>query len=192
VLLLARRKLGLPMTKLVSLATLLSFAFNFGCSSGAANASGGAANTGGVNASGAGLGGTAAGNAPVLAAGVRWVGRAEQHPNYGQDPSGGCPFTTNTESAYQAYGPTAARAVNADASVLASSGWGIYSDNGGNTQNVIPLLFGNTVGEPRYSPPSSSRAWAGSRALLQSNHAPKREAPFANQSRVALATRIPQ
>ena len=309
------------MTKLVSLAALLSFPLGLGCSDGATNASGGAANTGGVNASGAGMGGnaqagassaqaggggagvagslssagsggvaiagagsggtagagsggTAAANAPVLAAGVRWVGRvdvgdpaaiklawsgsgfvgtfsgptvsaklktvgggeiffqpvvdgkpgarfsvstsektvdiaaslgagdhrvelyretegkgfgysvflgftqskpaappvasgrlieiigdsisagfgnlgAEQHPGYGQDPNGGCPFTTDTESAYQAYGPSAARAVDADASVLAGSGWGIYSDNGGNTQNVMPLLFGNTVGEQK-------------------------------------------
>jgi len=73
----------------------------------------------------------------------------EQHPGYGQDPNGGCSFTTATESAYQAYGPVAARAVNADASVLAGSGWGIYSDNQGDTQNVMPLLFGNTLGEQK-------------------------------------------
>lgn len=73
----------------------------------------------------------------------------EQHPGYAQDPSGGCPFTTATESAYQAYGPAAARAVNADASVLAGSGWGIYSDNLGDSQNVMPLLFGNTLGEQK-------------------------------------------
>jgi hypothetical protein len=73
----------------------------------------------------------------------------EQHPNGGQDPGGGCTFTTKTESAYQAYGHVAARAVNADASVLAGSGWGIYSDNGGDTQNVMPALFANTVGEQK-------------------------------------------
>jgi lysophospholipase L1-like esterase len=37
--------------------------------------------------------------------------------------------------------------VNADASVLAGSGWGIYSDNQGNTGNVMPALFGNVLGE---------------------------------------------
>jgi hypothetical protein len=73
----------------------------------------------------------------------------EQHPNGGQDPSGGCVFETKTESAYQAYAHVAARAVNADASVLAGSGWGIYSDNGGSTQNVMPALFPNTVGEQK-------------------------------------------
>ncbi|MES1188301.1 MAG: GDSL-type esterase/lipase family protein [Myxococcales bacterium] len=73
----------------------------------------------------------------------------EQHPNGGQDPSGGCVFETKTESAYQAYAHVAARDVNADASVLAGSGWGIYSDNGGSTQNVMPALFPNTVGEQK-------------------------------------------
>jgi len=73
---------------------------------------------------------------------------AEQHPNYMQDPNG-CPFTTDTESAYQAYGPVAARALNADASVLAGSGWGIYSDNQGSQANVMPSLFDNTVGEQK-------------------------------------------
>ncbi|HKY34434.1 MAG TPA: SGNH/GDSL hydrolase family protein [Polyangiaceae bacterium] len=72
---------------------------------------------------------------------------SEQHPNYGNDPNGGCPFTTETESGYLAYGHVAARAVDAVASVLAGSGWGIYSDNGGNTNNVMPKLFSNTLGE---------------------------------------------
>lgn len=71
----------------------------------------------------------------------------ETHPNYGPDPQGGCRFSTESESAYLAYGHVAARAVNADASVLAGSGWGIYSDNGGNTSKVMPALFANTLGE---------------------------------------------
>jgi hypothetical protein len=73
----------------------------------------------------------------------------EQHQNGGADPNGGCVFETKTESAYLAYGHVAARAVNADASVLAGSGWGIYSDAGGDTQNVMPALFLNTVGEQK-------------------------------------------
>ena len=72
---------------------------------------------------------------------------SEQHPDYGPDPNGGCPFTTETESAYFAYGHVAARAVDAEASVLAGSGWGIYSDNGGSTANVMPSLFANVLGE---------------------------------------------
>jgi lysophospholipase L1-like esterase len=72
---------------------------------------------------------------------------SEQHAGGGPDPSGGCRFTTETESAYLAYGHVAARAVDAEASVLAGSGWGIYSDNGGNTANVMPALFANVLGE---------------------------------------------
>lgn len=71
----------------------------------------------------------------------------ENHTGGQADPSGGCPFTTETESAYLAYGHVAARAVGADASVVAGSGWGIYSDNGGDTNNVMPKLFANTLGE---------------------------------------------
>lgn len=79
---------------------------------------------------------------------------SEMHPGYGPDPNGGCRFSTQTESAYLAYGHVAARAVDADASVLAGSGWGIYSDLGGNTTNVMPALFGNVLGE------QSTPAWA--------------------------------
>ncbi len=71
---------------------------------------------------------------------------SEQHPNGGDDPTGGCHFTTDTESAYVTYGAVAARALNADASIIAASGWGIYSDNGGNTDNVLPKVWANTLG----------------------------------------------
>jgi hypothetical protein len=73
----------------------------------------------------------------------------EQHPNGGQDPNGGCSFETKTESAYLAYGHVAARAVNADASVLAGSGFGVYSDYDGSPQGVMPALFSNTVGDQK-------------------------------------------
>ncbi len=71
---------------------------------------------------------------------------SEQHPNGNADPNGGCGFTTQTESAYVTYGAVAARALNADASIIAASGWGIYSDASGNTDNVLPNVFGDTVG----------------------------------------------
>jgi len=74
---------------------------------------------------------------------------AEQHPLAGNDPNGGCSFTTATESAYQAYGAVAARALNADVSVLAGSGWGVYSGNDGDRAKVMPALFENTLGEQR-------------------------------------------
>lgn len=70
---------------------------------------------------------------------------SEQHPNGGEDPSGGCRFSTATESAYMTYGAMAARALDADASILAASGWGVYSDNGGNTTNVLSTIYEHTL-----------------------------------------------
>jgi hypothetical protein len=71
---------------------------------------------------------------------------SEQHPNFGADPGGGCRFSTETESAYLTYGAVAARTLNADVSIIAASGWGIYSDNGGNTSQVLPKIWQNTLG----------------------------------------------
>jgi len=70
----------------------------------------------------------------------------EQHPNYGPDPDGGCRFSTQTESAYATYGALTARALNADVSIVAVSGWGIYRDNGNSTANVLPNVYGYTLG----------------------------------------------
>lgn len=78
----------------------------------------------------------------------------EQHPNSGADPTGGCRFSTKTESAYQTYGAQAARALDADWSILAASGWGVYRDNTGSLQNVMPKVYENTLGIP------SSPAWS--------------------------------
>jgi hypothetical protein len=71
---------------------------------------------------------------------------SEQHPDFGPDPDGGCPFSTMTESAYATYGALAARALNADPSIVAVSGWGIYRDNGNSTSNVLPLVYADTLG----------------------------------------------
>jgi lysophospholipase L1-like esterase len=71
---------------------------------------------------------------------------SEQHPNGGEDPSGGCRYSTATQSAYMTYGAIAARALGADASIIAASGWGVYSDNGGNTSNVLANVYADTVG----------------------------------------------
>jgi lysophospholipase L1-like esterase len=71
---------------------------------------------------------------------------SEEHPDYGPDPDGGCRFSTETESAYVTYGAVAARALGADASIIAASGWGISSDLSGNTENVLPAIFENAVG----------------------------------------------
>jgi lysophospholipase L1-like esterase len=78
----------------------------------------------------------------------------EQHTGGSPDPNGGCHFTTETESAFKSYSVLAARALGADASVLAGSGWGMYSDNTGDANNVMPRLFPNTLGE------QTAPAWA--------------------------------
>lgn len=80
-----------------------------------------------------------------ISAGFGNLGR-EHHPGYAPDPEG-CEFSTATESAYLTYGALAARAVGAELSVLAGSGWGVYSDREGNRARVMPALFGNTLGE---------------------------------------------
>jgi hypothetical protein len=71
---------------------------------------------------------------------------SEQHPNYGPDPDGGCPFSTATESAYVTYGALAAQQLGADWSVLALSGWGMFRDNANNPGDVMPAVYANTLG----------------------------------------------
>jgi lysophospholipase L1-like esterase len=69
---------------------------------------------------------------------------AEPHPN-NTDPMP-CLFTFDTESAYMSYGAVAARALSADASLIAASGWGIYRDFNGNTSRVVSSVYANTLG----------------------------------------------
>ncbi len=71
---------------------------------------------------------------------------SEVHPNYGADPSGGCAFSTETQSAYQTYGAIAARQLGADASIIAVSGWGVSRDNGNNINSVLPTVYSNALG----------------------------------------------
>jgi len=57
-----------------------------------------------------------------------------------------CTFSLDTESAYQAYGWQLARALNADVSIIAASGWGMYRDVQANPANVLSAVYANTVG----------------------------------------------
>jgi lysophospholipase L1-like esterase len=57
-----------------------------------------------------------------------------------------CTFSVDTESAYQAYGAILARSLNAEFSVIARSGWGVYRDLGGSTSGVLPSVYANTLG----------------------------------------------
>lgn len=76
-----------------------------------------------------------------ITAGYGSLGK-DVHPPWDQS----CPFSLDTESAYVTYGALVARALGAEASIIARSGWGIYRDNGDNTANVLPAIFGNTLG----------------------------------------------
>jgi hypothetical protein len=56
-----------------------------------------------------------------------------------------CPFSLDTESAYMSYGAVAARALNADASIIAESGWGVYRDRTGGG-DVLPNVYDRIMG----------------------------------------------
>jgi lysophospholipase L1-like esterase len=68
----------------------------------------------------------------------------EPHPNYG-DPMP-CHFTYDTQSAFMSYGAVTARALGADASLIAASGWGVYRSLGGDMNQVLPKVYANTLG----------------------------------------------
>jgi lysophospholipase L1-like esterase len=65
-----------------------------------------------------------------------------------------CGFTLDTESAYAAYGPALGRLLNAEVSVIARSGWGMYRDLSGSKTNVLSSIYENTLGDqaaPRFN-----------------------------------------
>jgi lysophospholipase L1-like esterase len=57
-----------------------------------------------------------------------------------------CTFSLDTESAYQSYGAVLARTLNAEFSIIARSGWGMYRDLSGNTSGVLSSIYANTLG----------------------------------------------
>jgi lysophospholipase L1-like esterase len=67
----------------------------------------------------------------------------EVHPPW----DNACTFSLDTESAYQAYGSMVGRALDAEVSIIARSGWGMYRDLAGNTANVLSSIYENTLGE---------------------------------------------
>ncbi len=66
-----------------------------------------------------------------------------------------CHLTPETQAGYMTYGAIAARAVDADVSVVAVSGWGLYRDLGGGMTSLIPNVYTNTLG-----PSASTPAWS--------------------------------
>jgi lysophospholipase L1-like esterase len=67
---------------------------------------------------------------------------AETHPPWDNT----CTFSLDTESAYQAYGSTMGRTLNAEVNIVARSGWGMYRDALGNTTGVLSSVYENTLG----------------------------------------------
>jgi len=68
----------------------------------------------------------------------------EPHPNY-TNPSP-CHYTVDTQSAYMSYGAVTARALAAEASMIAASGWGVYRALNGDMNQVLPKVYANTLG----------------------------------------------
>lgn len=66
----------------------------------------------------------------------------ETHPPWDNT----CSFSLDTEAAHQAYGWQLARALKADVSIVARSGWGIYRDYDGTTAGVLSSVYANTLG----------------------------------------------
>jgi lysophospholipase L1-like esterase len=67
---------------------------------------------------------------------------SEVHPPWDNT----CTFSLDTESAYLAYGSMIGRALNAEVSVIARSGWGMYRDGSGSTAGVLSSIYDNTLG----------------------------------------------
>jgi hypothetical protein len=57
-----------------------------------------------------------------------------------------CTFSLDTESAYQAYDMKLGRALDAEVSIVARSGWGMYRDLGGSTSGNVPSVYADAVG----------------------------------------------
>jgi hypothetical protein len=56
-----------------------------------------------------------------------------------------CPYTQDTQANYTSYIAIAARSLNADWSIVANSGWGLYRDLANGTQNVMPNVYDEAI-----------------------------------------------
>jgi uncharacterized repeat protein (TIGR02543 family) len=64
---------------------------------------------------------------------------SELHPNWVANPA--CHYTPDNSSWYATYGAVAGRALGAEVSSIAHSGWGLYYDRGGDTRNTMPTVY---------------------------------------------------
>lgn len=77
---------------------------------------------------------------------------SEAHPNWVATPA--CHYTAENSTWYGTYAAVAGRALNAEVSTVARSGWGMYRDYGGLTTGVVPSIYENAIGT------SSDAAWS--------------------------------
>jgi lysophospholipase L1-like esterase len=66
----------------------------------------------------------------------------ETHPPWDNK----CGFSFETESAYQSYGAMVGRALDAEVSIVARSGWGMYRAGSGDLGGVLSSVYANALG----------------------------------------------
>lgn len=68
----------------------------------------------------------------------------EPHPGWVADPA--CHWSAENSSWYLTYAALAGRALGADVSTIARSGYGMYRDLDGSSHGVLPSVYDNTLG----------------------------------------------
>ncbi len=74
----------------------------------------------------------------------------EPHPNWVADPA--CHWTAENSSYYATYAAIAGRALGAEVSTVARSGWGMFRDLDGDASGVLSSVYGNAVGTDDSTP----------------------------------------
>lgn len=74
----------------------------------------------------------------------------ELHPGWVADPA--CHWTAENSSWYATYAAVAGRALEAEVSTIARSGWGMVRDGGGNTEGVLSRVYENALGTDDSTP----------------------------------------
>jgi len=69
---------------------------------------------------------------------------SEPHPGWVANPA--CHWSEENSSWYQTFGAIAGRALDAEVSTIALSGWGLYQDRGGSVDRVLPAVYDRALG----------------------------------------------
>jgi lysophospholipase L1-like esterase len=78
-----------------------------------------------------------------VAAGYGVLGEEHHKP----ERRDGCGYNYATQSAFYAFPGITARKLNADLSLIAHSGWGVYRDTKHQTDGAVPLLYDRIIGD---------------------------------------------